>query len=126
MDPATATAVLGAATAAVGLFDKVADQVVRFIEKRPDPPGPPKEYRYKISGSGNELKVEAGGHTVQILRGEDLKTLPSEYYEHIKTLESYVQRYYDVWKQVYPHRDDGDLVSNAKIKQSAPRSRSLR
>lgn len=31
------------------------------------------------------------------------------------TMEESVRRYYDVWKQVYPHRDDGDLISNAKV-----------
>ena len=115
MDLVTATAVITAATSAVGLFDKVADQVVRFIRKQPDPPGPPKEFQYKVGGNGDELKVEAQGRTVQVIKGEDLKKLPADYYQHIQTLEASVQRYYDVWKQVYPHRDDGDLVTNAKV-----------
>jgi len=115
MDIATATSVITTATAAVSLFDKVADQVVRFIRKDSAPPGPLKEHRLTIRGAGNELKVEAHGRTVQVLRGEDLKNLPADYYQHIKTLEASVRRYYDVWQQVYPHRDDGDLVTNAKV-----------
>jgi hypothetical protein len=50
-----------------------------------------------------------------VLRGEDLKNLPGDYYQLIKTLEGSVRRYYDVWQQVYPQRDDGDLVANAKV-----------
>jgi hypothetical protein len=115
MDIATATGVITTATAAVNLFDKVADQLVRFIRKEPTPPGPPKEHQFKIDGAGSELKVEAHGQTIQVLRGEDLKNLPEDYYRHITTLEASVRRYYDVWEQVYPHRDDGDLVTNAKI-----------
>ncbi|HWM71741.1 MAG TPA: hypothetical protein VNO35_34575 [Steroidobacteraceae bacterium] len=26
-----------------------------------------------------------------------------------------MRRYYDVCQQVYPHRDDGDLVTNTKV-----------
>jgi len=115
MDIGTATSVITTATAAVNLFDKVADQVVRFMRKDSTLPGPPKEHRLQVRGSGDELRVESHGETVQVLRGEDLKSLPPDYYQHIKTLESSVRRYYDVWQQVYPHRDDGDLISNAKV-----------
>ncbi len=115
MDLATASAVITTATSAVTLFDKVAGQVVRFINKSPEPVGPPKEFDYKATGAGGELKVEARGTTIQVIRGEDLKNLPAEYNEHIRVLEDSVRRYYDVWKQVYPHRDDGSLVENAKI-----------
>jgi len=115
MDIATATGVITTATAAVNLFDKVADQVVRFIRKGSSPPGSPKEHQFKVESAGGELQVESDGRTIQVLRGEDLKNLPADYYQHIKTLEASVRRYYDVWQQVYPHRDDGDLVTNAKI-----------
>lgn len=115
MDIATATAVISTASAAVGLFDKVADQFVRFIGKGSEPSGPPKEHRIQARAGGNGLEVQSHGQTIQVIRGEDLKGLPSDSYSHIKTMEESVRRYYDVWKQVYPHRDDGDLVSNAKV-----------
>jgi hypothetical protein len=115
MDIATATAVIAATTSAVNLFDKVAGQVVRFIRKTPESPGPPKEFQFKVGGKTGELQVESSGRVIQVLRGEDLKHLPPDYYSHIQTLEDSVNRYYRVWKQVYPHRDDGDLVTNAKV-----------
>src|SRR5262245_5466552 len=61
MDIGTATSVITAATAAVNLFDKVADQVVRFIRKGSAPPGPPKQHQFKVDGAGGELKVESHG-----------------------------------------------------------------
>ncbi|MEM9596620.1 MAG: hypothetical protein AAGD06_20295 [Acidobacteriota bacterium] len=115
MDIATATAVISAATSAVTLFDKFADQVVRFMRKEPGPLELPKEHEFKVEGGGSELAVQSNGNTVQVIRGEDLKNLPASYYRHIKTLEASVERYYSVWQQVYPRRDDGDLVANAKI-----------
>jgi hypothetical protein len=115
MDIATATALITATTAAVNLFDKVAGQVVRFIHKTPEPPGPPKEFKYNIGGRKGELEVQAYGRVIQTITGDDLKHLPPDYYSHIKTLEASIKRYYSVWEQVYPHRDDGDLVTNAKV-----------
>jgi hypothetical protein len=115
MDLATATAVIATATSAVSLFDKVADQVVRFIGKGSEPPGPAKEHRVQVEGGPEGLSVKLRGQTIQVIQGEDLKSLPADIFGHIKTMEESVGRYYSVWKQVYPHRDDGDLVTNAKL-----------
>ncbi len=41
VDIATVTATIGAAASAVKLFDKIADQVERFITKSPEPSVPP-------------------------------------------------------------------------------------
>jgi hypothetical protein len=115
MDLQTANAVIATAGAAVTLFDKVAGQVVRFMRKTPEPPGPPKEVEFQVQGKGDALKVEHRGQTLQVIRGEDLAHLPPDCYRHIKVYEESVQRYYDIWRQVYPHRDDGSLVENAKV-----------
>jgi hypothetical protein len=115
MDIATATALITATTSAVNLFDKVAGQVVRFIRKTPEQPGPPKEFSFTVGGHKGELQVQAHGRVIQTITGEDLKHLPAEYYSHIQTMEDSIKRYYSVWKQVYPHRDDGDLLTNAKV-----------
>ena len=50
-DPFT---VISAATAAVTLFDKIADQVERFISKRPEPAVPP-EHRMSIRQAEGDL-----------------------------------------------------------------------
>jgi uncharacterized protein YeeX (DUF496 family) len=115
MDLATATAVITTASAAVSLFDKVAGQIVRFINKTPELPGMPKDYKRNIRGVGEELQVEENGKVIQTITGADLLNLPSDYLEHIRTYERSVKQYYDVWKQVYPHRDDGSLIENAKV-----------
>jgi hypothetical protein len=118
MDLATATLAIKATTAAIGLFDKVSDQVVKFITKSEATPGPPKQHNYTITGSDGTLKVEHQGRTLQVMRGEDLQKLPEEYYRHIKTLEKSLQRHYELWEEVYPHRDDSvDLIANAKTKR---------
>lgn len=115
MDLVTAGAVITTATAAVNLFDKVAGQVVRFISRTSEPPGPPKEFNFQVGGSGNELEVRTHGRVIQVIRVEELKNLPADFLEHIQTYERAVKRNYDIWKQVYPHRDDGSLIENAKI-----------
>ncbi len=115
LDLATATAVIAGAGSAVGLFDKVADQVVRFIRKTPEPPGPPKEFQLKVTGKGSKLKVESLTVALFTFFAEDLEHLPPDYYGHIQTLEASVQTILRRLEQVYPHRDDGDLITNAKL-----------
>jgi hypothetical protein len=117
MDIPTATAVLALTGKAVELFDKVADQIARFITKRPDPTGP-KQYRYKIEGKQGAIHVTQDGRKLQTLTGEDLAALPKDYLEHITVLEESMRRHYNLWKAVYPKRNDSaDLIVNAKIEQ---------
>jgi hypothetical protein len=54
IDIATINATIGAATSAIGLFDKIADQIERFVTKQPEP-NVPKEHRRKIEKSGNDI-----------------------------------------------------------------------
>ena len=86
---------ISTASADVGLFDKAADQFVRFIGKGAEPPGP-KEHSIQVTGGGDGIEVQSHGQ----IRGEDLKSLPSDYCGHIKTMEESVRRHYEVWKQV--------------------------
>lgn len=50
VDVGTITAALSAASSAVGLFDKIADQTERFITKKPEPMVPP-THRIAIGAS---------------------------------------------------------------------------
>ena len=56
MDIGTATSVITTATAAVNLFDKVADQVVRFMRKDSTLPAPPEGT--SVSGEGKRRRIE--------------------------------------------------------------------
>ena len=97
-DPFT---VISAATAAVTLFDKIADQVERFISKRPEPAVPP-EHRMSIrQAEGDLIATEHGTETQRITR-DDLAKLPKPLRDHVFVLENSMQNHYMVWSAAYP------------------------
>ena len=104
LDPVTVTGIITAASSAIDLVDKVADQFSRFVTKRPDPTGP-KEYRYKIEGDSQKIVVKSQGKEIQRITGDDLKNLPTDFYQHIQTLEQSMQAHYRLWQRIYPKRN---------------------
>lgn len=115
MDPSLIPGVISAASAAVDLFDKIADQVTRFITKRPDPTGP-KEYRFKIQGEDGKIVVRNQGRELQTITGDDLKNLPNDTFQHIRVYEESMQRQYRIWQRVYPQRNSSpDPIVNAQV-----------
>jgi hypothetical protein len=56
---ATVTAAISATTAAAGLFDKIADQVQRFITKKPEP-DMLREHRMRIEESDGNIVPHGG------------------------------------------------------------------
>jgi len=114
LDPVTITGIITAASSAIGLVDKIADQFSRFVTKRPDPTGP-KEYRYKIEGDSQKIVVKSQGKEIQRITGDDLKNLPADYYQHIQTLEQSMQAHYRLWQRIYPKRNQSpDELKNAQ------------
>jgi hypothetical protein len=97
-DPIT---VIGAASAAVTLFDKIADQVERFIKKRPEP-DVPHEYRMSIRQDRGDLVATQRGRETQRITGEDLAKLPKPLLDHVVVLEKSMQNHYAVWSSAYP------------------------
>ena len=98
VDFATITAAIGAATAGVGLIDKIGDQVSRFLTKRETPV----EHRAKIERDGDAIVqkryvVESGRITYS-----DLQKLPEADLRHIKVLEQSMGNHYAIWASVYP------------------------
>jgi len=117
MDITTATAVLTLAGKAIDLFDKFAGQVGRFITKKAEP-AQPKEYRYKVDGKNGALQVSRDGRNLQTITAHDLAKLPPDQLDHIRVLEKSMERHYNLWKSVYPKRNDSaDPMVNAKVEQ---------
>lgn len=117
VDIATITAAISAATSAVGLFDKMADQIERFITKKPEP-GVPKEHRLKIERSGTDIVASSHGQVVQRITAQDLEKLPASQLKHINVLEQSMENHYAVWSQVYPQLALMDSpIQKAKVEQ---------
>ena len=117
VDMATITAAIGAATSAVGLFDRIADQIERFITKRPEP-DVPKEHRLKIERVGSDIVARSHGQVVQRITAQDLGKLPESQLKHIKVLEKSMENHYAVWSQAYPQLALMDSpVQKAKVEQ---------
>jgi hypothetical protein len=89
------------ATSAVGLFDKIADQVKRFINKE-EPSINPSGYSMKIEKEGESLVKKSKGIVLQRLTASELEKLPEETLIHVKTLEKSMQNYYKIWSNTYP------------------------
>jgi hypothetical protein len=117
VDPGTVTAALAAASTAVGLIDKIADQVERFITKQPKPSVPP-EHRMRIEGSEDKIVATEHGQQVWTITGADLEKLPADQLRHITVLEQSMQGHYNVWASVYPQLATLDSpVQKARVEQ---------
>lgn len=101
MEIATVAAAISAASAAVGLIDKIADEIERFITKKPAPLVP-KEHPVKIEKKGDSLVEFAHGKEVRRITPDDLRKLPEDQLQHITVLERSMQNHYRIWSKVYP------------------------
>lgn len=102
VDIAIVTAAISAATAAVGLFDKMADQVQRFITKQPEP-DVPREHRMRIEESNGDIVSQTrAGVELQRITPADLQNLPEAQLRHVSVLERSMENHYRIWERVYP------------------------
>lgn len=101
VDLATISAAISATASAVGLFDKIADQVERFITKSPVP-SVPKEHRMKIAEEDNAIVSREHGQVTKRITASDLKHLPESQLRHITVLEKSMENHYSIWEKVYP------------------------
>ena len=101
VDLATISAAISAATTAVGLFDKIADQIERFITKSAVP-SVPKEHRMKITEENDAIVSREHGQVNQTITASDLKTLPDSQLRHVTVLEKSMENHYSIWEKVYP------------------------
>lgn len=98
---ATITSALAAAASAVGLFDKIADQVERFITRSPAP-AVPKEHRMSIEATADGVVAKEHGRTTQHITADGLQALPSDQLRHVKVFEQSMENHYRLWESVYP------------------------
>jgi hypothetical protein len=109
---------LTTATSAVGLFDKIADQVKRFIKKDAPATTDP-NYKMKIEQQGETLVAKENGVVVQTITAAQLEKLPEDILTHIKTLEKSMKNYYAIWSATYPQLSLlSDPVQKAKVELS--------
>ena len=101
VDLATISAAISAATSAVGLFDKITDQVERFISKS-EVPSVPKEHRMKIAEEDDAIVSREHGHVTQQITANDLEKLPESQLRHVAVLEKSMENHYSIWEKVYP------------------------
>lgn len=117
IDLATVTAAIGAATAGIGLIDKIGDQVSRFLTKR-ETPVMPVEHRAKIERDGDSIVQKKHGVEYQRITAADLQKLPETELRHIKVLEQSMENHYAVWACVYPQLALAvDPIAKAKTEQ---------
>ena len=117
LDLATITGVISAAASAVGLIDKIADQIERFMTKRPEPEVP-KEHRLKIEKEGEAIVSRYYGQEQQRITAQDLQKLPEDTLRHVKVLEQSMQNHYAIWASVYPQLAlADDPIAKAKTEQ---------
>jgi hypothetical protein len=112
MDPITVITALGAALKVV---DQVANQIDRFVHKKPEPS---KEPTHKVIAekTADTIEVKREGKVVEVITADDIKKLDENSRKLIKALEDSMQNNYDLWAKVYPRRDNSpDPVVNAQI-----------
>jgi hypothetical protein len=101
IDLALINGAIAAATSAVGLFDKISDEIERFVTKRPEP-AVPKEHRQQIQKEGDAIVSRMHGQVYQTITAKDLEKLPESDLRHIRVLEQSMENHYSVWASAYP------------------------
>lgn len=115
VDPATITAAITAAASAIGLIDKIADQIKRYLTKIPEAKVP-REYRLKIQGKNDTLVAQYDGKVLQTITAKDLEKLPESQLRHVQTYEKSMKNHYKIWSAVYPQLATMDSpVSKARV-----------
>jgi hypothetical protein len=117
MDLATVGLVIKTATSAVGFIDKIADQIERFLTKKPAP-SVPTAHRARIEQDGDAIVSRRDGKVVRKIRATDLQNLAPHDYQHIKVLEQSMNNHYAVWSAVYPKLAlEVDPIAKARLEQ---------
>lgn len=102
IDIATVTTAIGAATSAVGLLDKIWDQIDRFLASR-SASVTSQPHHQKIEKEGDTIVSKSpDGAVCQRVTVADLSNLPESTLKHIKVLEQAMGNHYAIWAAVYP------------------------
>ncbi|HRB16650.1 MAG TPA: hypothetical protein PK224_12725 [Nitrospira sp.] len=122
LTPVEIAALITATKGAVDIFDKVAGQVKSVLTKRSkEVAGDDDQWRYKIGSdaAATSIIVKQDNRVVQTLKGDELaKMLSPSDLRLIKTYESKMSEYYDLWEKVYEEKDaSNDALANAKTEK---------
>ena len=114
----TVATVVSGIISAIGLIDKISDQLEEFLSKKKKP-FVPREHRMKIERRGSDIvAIERGREEPQIITAADLQNLPESQLRHIMVYETSMQKQYNLWAAVYPQRNASpDPLVNAKVDQ---------
>lgn len=117
VDLATITAAISAAASGVGLIDKIADQIDRFMTKTPEP-AVPNEHRLKIEKEGDAIVSKYDGQELKRITAQDLQKLSEATLRHIKVFEQSMENHYSIWAAAYPQLALAvDPIAKAKTEQ---------
>lgn len=122
LTPIEIGALITATKGAVDIFDKIAGQVKSVLTKRPkEAAGDDERWRYKIGTDtpSSSIVVKQDRQTIQTVSADELaqKVDPSDL-RLIKTYESKMNTYYDLWEKVYEEKDmSNDALANARTQK---------
>jgi hypothetical protein len=117
VDLAIITAAIGAASAGVGLIDKIGDQITRFLGKKSEP-AVPTEHRASITREGDDIVQKHHGVEHERITASDLQKLPEAQLRHITVHEKSMENHYSIWAAVYPQLALAvDPIAKAKTEQ---------
>lgn len=122
LSPAEIAALITATKGAVDIFDKVAGQIKSVLTKQPkQTPADEESWHYKIDSdaASTSIVVKQDKRIVQTLTSDELaKVLSPNDLRLIKTYESKMGEYYDLWEMVYDEKDaSNDALANAKTEK---------
>lgn len=112
--------IITVATSAIGLFDKIADQVKRFVKNEPPTVATPDYKMILEQDLDGSLVSKVQGSVVRKKTYKDLEqALDEGDLIHIKTLEKSMQNYYEIWSATYPQLSTFiDPIQKAKVEIS--------
>ena len=122
LTPMEIAALITATKGAVDIFDKVAGQIKSVLTNRPkEAAGDDDRWRFKIGSdpTATSIVVKQDTRVVQTLKGDELaRVLGPNDLRLIKTYESKMSEYFDLWEKVYEEKDaSNDALANAKTEK---------
>lgn len=111
-DPLTILTAIGTA---LGIVDKVADQVERFWKKTPES-APARPHSVVAKQTGDKIEfLDRSGAPVETITADDMRQLDPQSQQLVEAFEKSMRRQFDLWTQIYPERDaSSDPLVNAK------------
>lgn len=109
--------VLTAVVGALGVVDKLYNQLKRFSKDEPDPPAE-QPHSAMAKRSGNEIHFVSGGQVFEKVTADELTKLDAQSQQLIIAIQTSMNQQFNLWTQIYPKRNESpDPLVNAKVKE---------